>query len=544
MYRYYAQKRSPYSAFVLDSAVPYADYTGLGHTGNIDTGSTTPAKSASLVSGAAYSSVYKAGCIGKFQCPLFTQGNETRQFALEAWAYPIFVGGTPTGAQSILSHKNTLDGLTINGTVLSFTTAYLTAASATCSYDLLFARAVYAVGVHTVDQNQLWVNGVQVASVDLTDAQKADSYVATDGFLYSGYTTSTQCVAMNGVAFYPNFTGDMAMQNYAAGIDVLGQDATAKQFDGITLNLRAEQGNDFIERTWATFDDFQMGYKNNVEYGPEAIVPRYMSGLSVAGTWTVGMPLDAMGDTSIYGVMLEWSGVAVTVAWSLNGTVWNTATNGALISGITSGYNPTAKDLQVRVSMGTGVATDPAFFESLHVIGFRDNTFDNQTGRAVTVAYPAVIRGDFEPIMYREDNGVNLHSTALTIGTDTTSDPHVARSVEIWIKPISGTPTFSFSGTQYRNGAVDSTLPIGQWSLVHVVAAANITTTMTITGDCIVGQVSYYPTALSAGTVLAIYQSYTGTPRFRISDTNVIGVTESAPPTQIYAHDWSIDAAG
>jgi hypothetical protein len=393
----------------------------------------------------------------------------------------------------------------------------------------------------------LWVNNKLVAAVDLTDAQKEDAYYssAANGTLFSGYTTSTQKIAMNGVAFYTSLSAEQINQNYQAGVNVVAQAKVPSQFDGIAFSMNSANGSKYVEKEWALRADFDTGLKNNVEYDTDKIIPSYVSGVSVAGSWTASVPLDNFGYTSIYGAMVEWSGNSITVATSLDGTTWTTATSGALISTIPNGYNPTDKDLQIRVSFAGGLAVDPAYLESLTVIAYKDNTFSNITTRPITVGYPAVLRGDFEPIQYRDDNGVSLHGATLTIGTDTSTDPTIARTLELWVKPISGTTTISVTGTKYRNGVADSTMPNGEWQLLHIVAAADVTTSITVTGDCIVGQVAIYPTALTAANVAQIYQSYTGIPVIRISDsTSPIDVDEYSTPVTTYAHDWAITDAG
>lgn len=446
--------------------------------------------------------------------------------------------------QQVLSHNNSFDGLTINGSVVQFGTSYLTSGNAFCDYDLGTLRAAHVVGIHNADQNQLWVNGEMVSSVDITDAQKADSYfAAADGSLYSGYTVSSQEVAMNGVAMYASISGDDIAKNYAAGIDTIGQARVTPQLGGLTMNLDAATGAVFLSESWKDKSDFELGVKTNVEIAPDQIEPAYVGGVSVPGSWKIAMPLDAQGDTSIYGVMVEWSGYNVTVDVTLNGT-WTPAKNGELISIIPNGYNPTGKDLQIRVNFAGGLASDPAYLESLSVVGFRNNSVNSLANRTITASYPAVMRGDYEPTMYREDNGVNLHGGTLTIGADSSADPEVARTLELWIKPLSGTPTISVTGTTYRNGAVDSTLPIGEWSLLHIVAAADITSAITITGDCIVGQATTYPTALSASDVDFIFDSYVGAAVIRFTESATMTISEGATPTTIYANDWGIDSAG
>ena len=545
MYRYYVNKRAPISFWMLDDTVPFQEYSGFPATAGQKSGSGAPTTSVPLVAGAEFSSVFKSSSVGQFSQNVFKVGLENRPFVLEAWVLP--VPKTSTGDQQILSHGTSFDGLTINGKVIRFGTSYATTGDAFCDYDLIEYQKAHVVCIHNADQNQLWINGQLVAHVDITDAQKADSYIAAaDGFLNSGYTTSTQEIAMNGVAIYPTLSGDQIAQNYLAGNDTIGQKRVAPQYSGVPFNLDAGSGSIFFDNKWVNSTDFELGLKNNVEYASDQINPSYEAGLSVAGSWTVGIPLDAQGDTSIYGVMVQWSGKDVTVDTSLDGITWTAATSGALVSIISSGYDPTGKDLQVRVNFSGGLADDPAYLESLTVIGLRNNTVANISTRSVTVTSPAVLRGDYEPTLYRDDNGANLHGGTLTIGADSTADPQVARTVEVWIKPISGTPTITGgSFTKYRNGSADTTIPIGEWSLLHYVAGADIAGNIDISGDCIVGQVTLYPTAFSAGDVDFVADSYFGRALVRITDTeNTLSITEDATPSNIYTHDWSINGAG
>lgn len=542
MYKNYVVKRAPTALFMLDDTVPFQEYTGLGATGGKKSGTSDPTIAVPLVAGAAFSSVFKSTSVGQFACNLFKQGLERRSFVLEAWILPI--PKTTTGVQQILSNNNIYDGLTIDGKVVRFGTSYLTTGTAYCDFDLQVYKKAHVVGIHNEDENQLWVNGELVSSVAITDEQKADKYVATDGNLYSGLTTSDQELAMNAVAFYPSLSGEQILQNYAAGNETIGQERVTAQYGGMSLGLDADTGAVFFEESWVTKEDFETGLKNNVEYDEDQINPGYVAGVSVAGSWTTSVPLDVEGDTSIYGVMVGWSGKAITVDVSLDGTTWVAAVNNNLVPPVTNGYNPTNKDLQIRVNFAGGLAVDPAYLESLTAVGFRNNTIENITARAATISYPAVPRNDYEPNLLRDDNGVYLNGGTLTIGTDTTPDPEVARTLELWIKPLSGTPTISVGGTKYRNGLADTTLPVGQWSLIHYVAAADISTSITVTGNAIIGQATMYPTALTAAEVLHIFNSYFGRAQKRFVDPGVITVSEGATPAKVYVHDWAIDSGG
>lgn len=541
-YRYYANKRLPKALWMLDDTPPFQEHTGSGLAAGTKAASSDATKHSALVAGAAWASVFSNSKQAEFTVPTFVQGRETEPFVLEATI--LVIPKTTTADQKVLSHAGAYDGITVNGTVVKFATEYLTAGRAECSHDIQVNRAVHVAAVHTESENLLYIDGELVDRVEITDAQKADTYVATDGKLYVGASTSDQEVAVNGVAFYRTTSPKTFEQNTAAARMVVPEADVYGQFDGQKYELNSAQGSRFLDRTWSDDEDFLEGTLVDVSVSEGKVTPAYESGLSLAGSITLGVPLDGTGETSIYGVMVEWSGQDVTAEASLDGTTWSAMTNGRLLSIISNGYDPTGKDLELRFSFAGGLADDPAFVESVKVVGFVDANISNGEQRTVSVSHPAVPRDNHEPILYRNDNGVTLAGGTLTIGADTGGEPTVVRTLELLIKPLSGTPTISVGGTKYRNGVADSTLPVGEWSIIHYVNGTDISGAVTVTGDCIVGHAVTYPTALSSTDVDYIYKSYTGVPVLSFSDSSAITLTEPASPTDIYTQDWAIDPAG
>jgi hypothetical protein len=450
--------------------------------------------------------------------------------------------------QQILSNNGLYDGLSIEDKIVRFKTSYVNSGDAMCQYDLGVERAAHVVGIHTAYQNQLWVDGELVDAVDLTDAQKADTYVAMDGNLYSGYTNSSQEIAVNGLAVYNTITEDSIKQNFLDGRRVVPQASIAPQFDGTSVALDASVSSIYFDRTWAVRSDFELGYNAGVNIEDTQISPKQDAAqLSTAGSWTAAMLLDLVGITSVYGVMVEWSGKNVIVEGSLDGTTWTALTSGALVPMITNGFNTTNKSLQIRARFVAGLASGEAYLESIRMIGFADNAVSSAPSRAITISYPAVPRNDYEPITYRDDNGVNLNNGILSIPVDTSEDPQIMRTLEFWVKVNSGTLTFARPSASafYINGANSTlTFPIGQWVLCHMAFSANVAQTITIKGDAIIGQAAFYPTLLSLADATYIYQSYTGRPVLEFVDPSAITITEPASASSLYIRDWSIDSGG
>lgn len=627
---------------------------------------------------------------------------------------------TNSSSQQILSNDGNYDGLTIENKLVSFSTKYQTFGECKVSYDLEVYKAAHIVGVHTNEENRLYVNGELVGQTEITDDQRLDSYVATDDYLYCGDTDSSQAIAINGIAVYRNFSPTGVLQNFDAGRRVTPQDDIYPTYSGLAIDIDYESSEVIYDEIWVNEDDFNEGLVESIALGEEAIYPAVdEDNISLAGSWTLGIDIDNFEETSIYGIMAEWSGRGVSVDASMDGETWTPIESGKLISLIPDGFDPTGNDLEIRFSFAGGIQDDDSYVESIRVIGYLNNEIDTFEERDVTITHPAVPRGDFEPIEYRDDNGIYLSGGSFTIGPDLTLvnevanpsleddstgwggtgstarieatttpapagdfyfrsthpgsltigqpvldgssqrvdiDPNKAYSMgiwlrrpnsdgvnkvrylcpqynssgsfltsltiiseinlvagqdewvfvsaenvtgwhedavkawpfaiypapgwsytegghidgdaavfvegdtleeyfenapedpmhvlEAWIKPVSGSPSISVTGTQYVNGEASGTLPVGLWSLVHIHSTEEITD-VTISGDCIVGRVVLYDeNFITDDGPATVYKWYTGRNPLRIVDASTITLTEPNPPTNIYSHDWAIDGAG
>lgn len=373
-----------------------------------------------------------------------------------------------TGPQQVLSHDSFYDGLSIDGTVIKFSTEYLTAPAAECTYDLQERKLAHVVGQHTKDRNELWVNGVLVDSVELTEDQITDDYIATDGYLYCGGTDSSSGVAVNGVAIYKSMSGLDIERNYLAGTDSLGQDTVTTQYGGIPLEFDNSHADLFISEVWDSEEEFNNGSVDNVTVTDEGLLPAYESGISVAGSWINSIPLDVGGDTSIYGVYIEWVGNDISVETSLDGSTWTPHVSGDPVAAITEGFDPTNQDLQVRVNFSGGLEDDPAYLTSLSVIGIRTGVIESISGRDLTLSGQAMVRNGHGISLYRDDTGIDLNGGSVSVGNDTNDDVLGMRAVEFWIKPESSNVNFYQGQAMYVNGVATTELPVGKWSLVHI----------------------------------------------------------------------------
>jgi hypothetical protein len=537
-----AVRAKPQCLFMMDDTTPLQDYSGYARTGAITGG--TPTHAPALVKGAAWSPVLTGTVKAEFTSPVFVQGKEKQPFSLIATVFPIKV--TTDSAQQILSHSGQYDGLSINGTVVSFSTKYLSTGEAKCSHDLQVVRAINIVATHNESKNALYIDGVLVSEVDITPEQQSDSYVATDGKLYSGNTTTSNKIAVNGVGVYSYvLPQDIIANMHKTARDVPDGLDVASIFGGERIAMSRELSDIFVDQWWQTSADWKTAELRGVGVVDDKLVPLFSEGVSLPGEWLDSFVLSTTGLTSIYGVNFDWSGSGAVVEASLDGVTWTAAQRGVNISIIPAGFDPTDTELLIRVSFPGGIADDPSYLDNLNIVGLR-------TGTSPVSSRPLTMTSSYQqrsyPVIEMRDNwGAQIASGGnITIGADTTDAASFPRTIEVWIKRMNSTsPTLNVSGTNYQNGVANAgTLPIGEWTLLDVVLSSNYTGDLVITGPAQIGQVVYYGTALSAGQIADKAAVYASNTALRVIDTATISVTQVAEAASIYAHDWSIQAAG
>jgi hypothetical protein len=475
-----------------------------------------------------------------FDCPVFVQGQEGQKFSLEVWVNPIT---NDANEQQVLGTNGNMDGITVVGTKIRFTTKYLTAADARCEYDLQQLRRVHAVGIHTKYKNMLFINGVLVDEVTLTEAQVADQFKATNGKLYSGVAGAVRNISVNGVAAYASaLSAEVIQRHYKMGSLAPTNGAVTNTNRGVDLNLSLDENNVFLDQWWSTEEDWKQDSQFvNTVVTDDRLGPMFNGDVSMAGNWKDTVALSAVDSTSIYGVIFNWDGVGATVEVSLDETSWETVTRGKKITTIPAGFDPTGKVLIVRVSFPGGITNDTSYLDNLNAVILKSGVFTTLNARTVTVVGGTQER-EYPVLDQHENWGVELPASAtLTISGDPSTDAIPARTVEYWVKRTAATaPVSTFSGTSYVNGVAGSTLPLNQWAHFVTVGAANVTGAITITGPGQIGHVGIYDYAMTAAQVAALYSEYYDTNAQRIRDTSVIGVTESASGAKIYAQDWTI----
>ena len=529
---------------MMDDTSPFQDHSGYGR--NAVSAGGTPAKHTALVSGATFSQVFSASNTGVFTVPVFHQGQEDHSFSLEAWARVLPADAT-AAEQQILGNNNQLDGLTVNGTKVTLSVKFSTAPVARVTYDMQQGQRFHAVGVKNKDKISLYVNGLLRSELTLTAEQQNDTYATTNTNLYCGATSGTQKIAVNGLGVYAHALDQEAVtRHYKSGTSLPSADDVVSGFFGERIPLSLSTASLFLDQWWTTEEDWRAAQLFNVAVVDGQLRPQFEGDTSITGQWLDSFALDAAEGTSVQGVSMNWDGEGALIEASVDGDTWATAKRGVNLSVVPSGFNPTNRELQIRVSFPGGIVDDTSFLDNLNVVGIKSSTAPAVAGRTVTYsnAYP---EREYEPLQLHDNWGAEIGTGgSISVSADT-NESVPARTVEMWIKRIgSAVPSFNIAVSSVYQDGVSNTnnLPIGHWTLVHFVANANITGSFTISGAAQVGHIGVYDSVLSATDVAAIYASYTDSQPLKVVNGVGISVGESVIPVKIYAHDWTIESAG
>lgn len=536
-------RHRPVGLWPLDSEPPFEDYSSFNRGGDA---SSVPALHASLANGTTAASVFDADTIGSFDSPVFIQGQEDQPFTLEVVTRVVERSSELPVPQQILGHTGAYDGLVMEGTIVSFIVKYLNTGESRIDYDLQVNRAVHLVAVHTLEKNALYVDGELVAETTVTQEQQNDSFVSTDGKLYSGETTGSQALAVNNVIIYSHpLPGNAIMELFNKSRDVVDYAGVPAINGGELLSLGLGSADTFLNQTWNDDASWQRGSLSGLSIQDGGLIPQFENDTSVSGEWLTIFDIASSDTTSIYAVVPFWDGEGVVVEASLNGEDWEVLERGQNIELISPGMDPTDELLQVRVSFPGGIVDDDSYIESLNLVGVTNSNINQVNGRVVSLFPPATIRHTRPVIEMSDDWGVDLAGGRLTI--EGLGDYDIGTQ-EFWLKRTSdSTITMSPVGGQiYLNGrpANIDDLAEGEWTLVHIKRTTPIPGDIYIYGNVVIGQAAVYEEPLDDETILDIYLSYTGKLRAFAVDDSSISMTEYPSAVDIYAHDWSITGAG
>lgn len=449
------------------------------------------------------------------------------------------------GAVQILGNTGKYDGLTIDGTTVSFSTKYLTTGEAKCSYYLGSYRKADIFGVHNHNKNSLYVDGVLVDEVDISAAQQADTFDSPDSNLYSGQSAGGQSILANNIAIYTSELNRDSILSIYNDNNRVSDVVVSKSYGGERISVSSEIRHPYFDTVWSS--DWATGEFTNTHVDEDQLVPDKVADLTVGGIWKTPVNI-LVGETAsaINAVSITWAGENVGVEASINGTDWVAVTKDDLISIIPAGFTPTNLGLFLRVTFTAGQTT--GYIENLRVRGYLTDSVTIPDNRTITYTRPIVTQDEYPVHELREDWGTKINGGTLEIGINTSASAETTKTVEVWMRVLDYSDVImssniSTGATNYVNGYAGNTLPVGEWIVRHYVNASGITGPFTFSGNVQIGMVATYPTALTATEVESVYKSYLGTTKSTIADTSAVAIAEIAAPVVVYAHDWQIISA-
>lgn len=536
----------PRAHWMLDDASPYADYSGYERSAVC----ASPEYGTSLAKGASRSLIVKNTNRLTVDTPVFKQGKEYLTFSVEAFVRPIQSDPNNVTEQQIWGNDGVMDGLTMNGTVVSFVTKFTDGSEARASFDLMDLQSFAAVGIHTFRKNILYINGDQVAEVEITPTQQLSTFVATGENQSCGASTSTNSFMLNSLSVYDlELDEESAMTHYANAQDTLGAEDVAIDYRGALLEFGVEgQLSPFFSIEYSSDEEWSLGHRVNCAINDGTLYPAVSQGVSVPGYWETVIPLGA-STAQIYAANLLWEGSGATVSTSRDGELYEPAQKGKALSTIPKGTNGDGEFLFVRVSFEGGLANDPSFFDNMVFSLYTTGTITNFSGREV-ILDKATPEDDTDVIDYHQNWGAEMEAGSLTIKAPVGDMGIKAQTIEVWAMKGSGSFTDNIASDasvtgEYSNG-VEGLKPYaaGEWQLRHYVLDAPFPSDIVFSGTGQIGHVILYPEALSPAVIKEIYDSYTGKPKIYVDVDEVFDIHEFPGQVDIYEYDWSIESSG
>lgn len=531
----------------------------------------TPVPSPPLVVGGGSAYVFTGNDNFRFLSNLFYENSVRVPFTLEAWFKPVDVKG-PKG---IVGHYLQEDGICFDGERVYFSTHHGSAGNAVASYyPASLTGTIHAVGVHTGSKNELYVNGIRVAAVDLTTEQVNTPYQinGAPGYLYVGSLPGS--VIIDAVAVYNQaLTSRQAKLHFLWGRDAPDYRSVVTSQEGNYWTFSDETSDVALDFSFDTEEEWISGQTTSTATVNGVLRPSFdENNVTVAGSWQAGFILGAIGER-FDGSKISWdSDGPVQIHTSINdGATWLKATNGHEVTGIGQNFTSGSQSLMVRVSFPAGESVDT--ITSVRSLSIK--LYDSRNVQGSTSGATAQFQGNFaladrvyQPIEHEDSAGVHLYRSNVSLPS---SD---VRTIEMWVN-IDHIPTVEryifdartatnaylrFSGVQWSSptgttiyidgeekaGAAIEIVP-GRWT--HIVATFPATSGPVVVGDrglpLRLGMYANYNRTLKAAEVASLYRSYLGVRSTRIEElTDLRMVDRSGQNIKAYTHSWSLAASG
>lgn len=531
----------PQGAWILDSSGPaHADYSGYARNGMSSATIYGPA----LISGAARSLIITNATKFATLVPVFVAGKEEQPFSLEATVRPLGTGSE----QQVLGRDGQMDGIVVNGTVVSFVTKFSTTGEARASYDMKALQAIHVVGVHTKESNALFINGEMVAQVDITAEQQADTFAGSPITLGCGASSSsTTSIMVNGLAVYNSaLEYDSILIHYDKVEQGESAEDIAISYGGHLLEVSPALVASRYDIDWSLDEDWNEGGLVAVSAREDSLFPEEVDGVTEEGRWMTAVPLTDAG-TSIYAVSVKWEGDGVIVQTSRDNINWVDAENGVNISTVTPTTSTADLMLYLQVIFPAGRTLENTYLDSLSVTVHPPSPIPEVAGREVVLDNVS-IEIDADVKTFHQDWGFELRNGTITIKASTDAEKFNPKTIEVWSRKDGTTFADNLvtgSPTRWRtNGGASESYRTGEWQLRHYVFDSGFTGDIVFNGTGQIGHVIMYEDALTNDEIKEIYDAYCGAPTKFLTNSDSLNIYELAGQVDIYEYEWAIEASG
>lgn len=540
---------------LTEGATNFNDFAGISD--GLVNGS--PLSAPPLVVGGGNSYLFTGSDNFRFKTKIF-QSNTSSPFSLEAWFKPVNVNGI----KGIIGHLNSEDGLTFDGEKIVFSTTHGTAG--TCRaifYPENKNTSFHVVGVHNGLKNELYVNGVMVASSELTYDQSITPYSipSAPGFLYCGHRPGS--ILIDSVAVYDSILSiEDVRSHFKWGRETIDYQTTVPLFSGVFWNFLDQDSSVEFSYSFPDKESWTTGQHSSVILDSEKIVPVVDDfGNQLAGSWQNGFILSAA--TGVLSTSkIEWTGQGnFVVETSLdNGVQWSIAENGRAVPGITDNYTALDKALLVRITFPKGNIVSSVSSLRINLYSSRDVVASLGGQTANLVGKASLSKNYYSPIENNALMGLYLYGGSVILNIEQ------ANTLEIFVRPETlsagttiydtGTTSLSWDGgkwvgssttTYIVNGVQtnpeDMSIPVNRWTHIVAILPSLRTTPITV-GQNLTGSIGFfsvYPGKLSTGDAQLLYTLLIAGPNLLTKESLGVVLREPTPAlVEFYSHDWSL----
>lgn len=562
----------PFGVFSMDAASPFPDLSG---NGNNATASGTFVSSNTLVAGGGKSTVVNSAYTPTFVFPLLKSGYETRAWTWETWFHPLKCNNSI----SILKHAGSISGFYYDGQWLTFKLDY-NSITITLEYEVIVREAMHIAVTHVQNRLSLYVNGINVDTVDVDDATLASGYKlsSVSSSIVAGQGT-TDKILIDSVAFYGyDLSSDQVISHFGYGRDVLTLADIVNQQNGSYIEPNDTAADVFLYKAWDTDADFATStlYDCSISNGITTRID--VDNNPVESTWNYVFNIDDVDPPTLNYLRVGWDGSSsgFVVELILDGDAPISVSNNVAIYLDAANHYSSIELKLTFYDVGANVSYLDFVLYSTSVIK------GSHLARSVDYSGIATIaRTTNEPIEHNINRGIDLSAGGyLRIQSDLEASPVNTKTIDIWtrftidsaimlldLRTSSDTslPYIYWSGTALSLQGIDKLYVNGQqiitpssWVpltddsyLITVVFSTANNLELLIGADYLLnmsnnGQIeslALYDTEPTVIEILRMYNSYFGIVTDTIPESASIAVSEPTDAYNLYSYVWSIESS-